>query len=120
MDSPDEVGELRAAVHRDPGRVADAAARLAGSARAAGDPATLSRVLSVLGRARRALGAIELAEADLLAAIGAATSAGDRELAADAHLGLAGVYAFTGRSAEALGQLDSVQRLGAARMRADR
>src|SRR5262245_29074573 len=99
MGGRDEVDELRAAVHRDPGRGAEAASRLAESARAGGDLAALSRVLAVLGRARRALGAIDLAEADLVAAVDAATAAGDNELAADAHLGLAGVYAFTGRSA---------------------
>jgi len=118
MDAQTRVEELRAAVHADPGQVAEAAARLAVRARADGDPAMLSRVLAVLGRARRALGAIELAEADLVAAIAAGNEAGDPELAADGHLGLAGVYAFTGRTAQALAHLDSLQRLGSPRLRA--
>jgi tetratricopeptide (TPR) repeat protein len=118
MNPQDEVDELRAAIHRDPGRVAEVAGRLANDARAGADPARLSRVLAVLGRARRSLGVMELAEADLVEAIEAATTVGDGELAADAHLGLAGVYAFTGRSAEALAALDRVERLGSPRIRA--
>jgi tetratricopeptide (TPR) repeat protein len=118
MDAHDEVDALRAAMHRDPSRVVEAAGRLVAGARAGADPALLSRALAVLGRARRALGVMELAEADLLAAIEAADVAGDRELAADAHLGVAGVYAFTGRSAEALAALDHVHRLGSPRIQA--
>lgn len=118
VNEPDRIDELRAAVHGDPKRVAETASRLAAEARAAGRHATLSRVLAVLGRARQALGAIELAEADLAEALAAANAAGDAELAADAHLGTAGVYAFTGRSAEALSHLDAVHRLGSPRIRA--
>lgn len=118
MTASTEIDELRDALHRDPGRVAHEASRLAAYARAAGDQAMLSRALSVLGRARRAVGEIQLAESDLDAAIAAAVVAGDDELAADAHLGLAGVYAFTGRSAEAIEHLNRVHRLGSARIRA--
>ncbi len=118
MRASDEIDQLRASVHRDPAQVAEAAGALAVAARTGTDPARRSRILAVLGRARRALGAIELAEADLLAAIDAANTAADPELAADAHLGLAGVYAFTGRSAEASVHLDLVQSLGSDRMRA--
>ena len=118
MGGLDEIDALRGAVHGDPKRVAQAACLLAATARADADPATLSRVLSVLGRARRALGAMDLAEADLVAALEAARSAGDPELAADAHLGMAGVYAFTGRSAEAMAQLDQVHQLGSPKIRA--
>ncbi|MFC7548934.1 CHAT domain-containing protein [Plantactinospora sp. GCM10030261] len=118
MEPRDEVAELRAALHRDPGQVAQAADRVVRRARDAGDPATLSAALAVLGRARRALGMMELAETDLTSAIEAATAADDRELAADAHLGLAGVYAFTGRTAAALAALDQVHRLGSARVQA--
>jgi len=118
VDRLDDIDELRAAANRDPQGAAGAASRLAATARAGGDPALLSRALAVLGRARRALGAIDLAEADLAEAIDAGTAAGDDELVADAHLGLAGVYAFAGRSVEALAQLESVQRLGSDRIRA--
>jgi tetratricopeptide (TPR) repeat protein len=115
------VAELRASVHRDPRRVAEVTTRWVAAARADGDDATLSGALSVRGRARRSLGEIDLAESDLRGAVEAAAGAGaaDRdELAADAHLGLAGVLSFAGRTAEAFAHLDVAHRLGSPRLRA--
>ena len=93
MRSVDTLEELRAAVHRDPRGVAGAASKLAAAAREDDDLASLSRSLAVLGRARRSLGDIDLAESDLVAAVAAAETVGDEDLAADAHVGLAGVLA---------------------------
>jgi tetratricopeptide (TPR) repeat protein len=98
--------------------VAEAAGKLAADARASGDAATRSRALALLGRARRSLGEIDLAEADLVGALAAAGEAGDDDLAADAHVGLAGVLSFQGRNAEAFAHLDTADRLGSDRVRA--
>jgi len=106
------IDELRAAVHSDPRGVAVAAAELLPATRAADDAAAVSRILSVLGRARRSLGEIALAESDLDEAIAVALAAGEDDLAADAHVGLAGVLSFAGRSAEAFAHLDEADRLG--------
>jgi tetratricopeptide (TPR) repeat protein len=114
----DALDELRSALHRDPRGVAAATSRLAAAAQADGDASTLSRALAVLGRARRSLGEIDLAEGDFVGALSAAATAGDDELAADAHIGLAGVLSFAGRSAEAFDHLDTAHRLGSQRLRA--
>ena len=118
MDTVAELDELRSAVHRDPRRVAEAAQRLVTGARMADDQATLSRALAVLGRARRSLGEIDLAGSDLTGAVSAATAAGDSELLADAHIGLAGVLSFAGRTPEAFSHLDLADQLGSDRLRA--
>jgi tetratricopeptide (TPR) repeat protein len=111
-DRVSRIDELRTAVHSDPRGVAFAAAGLLPAARAAGDAAAVSRILAVLGRARRSLGEIALAESDLDEAIALALAAGEDDLAADAHVGLAGVLSFAGRSVEAFAHLDQAQRLG--------
>lgn len=113
----DDIDELRAALTRDPTRVAQAAGRIASRAHAAGDHATRSRALAVRGRARRCLGEVDLAAGDLAAAVTAAEACGDDELAADAHLGLAGVLAFTSHSDESFRHLDAARRLGSDRTR---
>lgn len=118
MRRVDALDELRAAVQGDPRRVAEAAAPLVAAARAADDPVALSRALGVLGRARRALGDIALAETDLLAAVAAAERAGDDELAADAHIGVAGVLIFGARTTQAYAHLDDADRLGSPRLQA--
>jgi tetratricopeptide (TPR) repeat protein len=114
----DEIDELRGELPRDPRRVATAANRLALAATSRGDSARLSRALAVLGRARRYLGEIDLAQSDLVRSLAAAQSCGDDELAADAHIGLAGVLWFVGRPAEASRHLDTAHRLGSDRLRA--
>jgi len=114
----DALDELRAALHRDPRMVAEQASGLADAARQAGDGATLSRALSVLGRARRSLGEIALAELDLRGAVEAGIAAGRPDLAADAKVGLAGVLSFAGRTAESLALLDEAEREGTDRERA--
>jgi tetratricopeptide (TPR) repeat protein len=113
----DEIDQLRSALHRDPQRVAQRASEIVAAGGTEGDPATLSRALAVLGRARRALGDIELAESDLDRAISVAMRCGGGDLAADAHLGIAGVLSLAGRPAEAFGHLDSAHELGGARIR---
>lgn len=112
------LDELRAAIHRDPRRVADKAVDFVVSARESGDWAQLSGALSTLGRARLSLGDIDLAEVSLNGALDAAGTAGDDELAADAHLGLAAVLSQAGRSAEAFDHLDLTARLGSDRLQA--
>jgi len=71
----------------------------------------------VLGRARRCLGEIQLAESDLDRAIAVAMRCGGGDLAADAHLGIAGVLSLAGRPADALAHLDAANELGSARTR---
>src|SRR5262249_5044758 len=105
-DAVDVLDDLRAALHRDPKAVAEQASRIVSSARDAGDIATVSRGLAVLGRARRSLGEIDLAEVDLTCAVEAAAQVGDADLGADARIGLAGVLSFAGRSADAFTLLD--------------
>ena len=109
------LAQLRAAVHRDPNGVAREAALLAAEARARGDRPALSAALSILGRARRSLGEIDLAETDLAGAL--ETAGDDPELAADASIGLAGVLSFAGRAAEAFALLDTADRLGSPGLR---
>jgi tetratricopeptide (TPR) repeat protein len=77
----------------------------------------LSGGLAVRGRARRSLGEIDLAESDLREALATAEDVGDDELAADAHLGLAGVLSFAGRAEEGLEHLAATERLGSERLR---
>lgn len=114
----ESLEELRAAVYRDPKGVAGKTIGVVAAARTAGDPAQLSRALSVLGRARRSLGEIDLAERDLNEAVAAATAAADDELRADALIGLAGVLTFSGRSGQAFGHLDEAARIASDRLRA--
>jgi tetratricopeptide (TPR) repeat protein len=113
----DALDELRASLHRDPRGVADEARRLADAAAARHDDTDLSRALAVLGRARRSLGEIEVAEIDLRSAIEAANAAGSVELASDARVALAGVLSFAGRTDEAFAQLDEAACHGSARVR---
>ena len=77
----------------------------------------LSRAQAVLGRALRMIGEIELAEQALDEAISAAQQASDDELAADAHLALAGVLSIAGRWPSAFAHLDDVDRLGSQELR---
>ena len=63
------------------------------------------------------LGEIELAEHALDEAVSAAEQAGDDELAADAHLALAGVLSIAGRWPAAFAHLDEVDRLGSKELR---
>jgi tetratricopeptide (TPR) repeat protein len=114
----DVLDDLRAALHRDPKTVAERASRIVSAARDAGDTATLSRGLAVLGRARRSLGEIDLAEVDLARAVEAAAQIRDDELGADARIGLAGVLSFAGRSEEAFTLLDEAVATGSQRLRA--
>jgi tetratricopeptide (TPR) repeat protein len=113
----DALDELRASLHRDPRGVADEARRLADAAAARHDDAEVSRALAVLGRARRSLGEIEVAEIDLCHAIDAAKAAGSVELASDARVALAGVLSFAGRTDEAFALLDEAARDGSERVR---
>ena len=55
---------------------------------------------------------MELAEVDLREAVDAADGPDADQLAADAHLGLAGVLAWAGRTAEAFEHLDLATELG--------
>lgn len=114
----ESLDELRDAVQRNPRRVADAAVWHVSRARERDDPAALSQALGVLGRARRALGDITLAESDLVAAVVAAGEAENDELAADAHIGLAGVLIFAARTDEAFTHLDLADLLGSPKLRA--
>lgn len=104
--------ELTASVERDPARVAVEATGLAGQCRSEGDDQGVSRALSILGRARRLLGEIDLARSALHAAIAAAQRVGDAEAEADAHLALAGVLALGSTIEAAFAHLDDVERLG--------
>jgi tetratricopeptide (TPR) repeat protein len=72
----------------------------------------------VRGRARRALGDIAPAEADLLGSVEAGAASGDDDLVADASIGLAGVLMFAGRTDEAFEHLGTADRLGSDRLRA--
>ena len=112
------MAELAASIERDPGRVAGAARALAVEFRDRREHASLSRVLAVAGRAQRLMGEIDLAEQLLGEAIAAAGAAGDDELAADAHLALAGVLALGGSGDEAIAHLDEVERIGSDGLRA--
>ncbi|GIJ54952.1 CHAT domain-containing protein [Virgisporangium aurantiacum] len=103
----DDIDRLRADTSRDPRAVVAATTRLAAGET---DPARLSRVLSIRGRARRHLGEIDLAEHDLTRAL--AGAGGDPDLEADARLGLAVVVAIAGRPQAAMAHLDEVDRTG--------
>ena len=63
------------------------------------------------------LGEIQLAEHALDEAVSAAEQASDDELAADAHLALAGVLSIAGRWPAAFAHLDEVERLGSVELR---
>lgn len=108
----DELDDLRLTLHRDPRHVAERTTVLAAQALAEGARAARSRCLAVRGRARRALGQMELAELDLRQAVDDATGPEADHLAADAYLGLAGVLAWAGRTAEAHECLDHATTLG--------
>jgi CHAT domain-containing protein len=113
----DLLAELAASIGNDPARVARQTREIAAEARAGADWGQLSRALAVLGRALRMLGEIDLAEHALDEAITAAGKAGDDELAADAHLAIAGVLSIAGRWSTAFAHLDEVDRLGSVEMR---
>ncbi len=113
----DHLAELAASIGNDPARVAREAREVAADARAGNDWPRLSRAHAVLGRSLRMLGEIDLAEHSLIEAISAAGVAGDDELAADAHLALAGVLSIAGRWPAAFAHLDDVDRLGSAQLR---
>ena len=106
----DDIDRLRADTSRDPRAVVEETTRLAAGET---DPARLSRVLSIRGRARRHLGEIDLAEHDLNRALAAAK--GDPDLEADARMGLAVVVAIAGRPQAAMAHLDEVDRTGSPR-----
>lgn len=108
----DELDDLRLTLHRDPRLVAERTTVLAAEALAAGSRAVRSQCLAVRGRARRALGQMELAELDLRQAVEDAAGPEADHLAADAYLGLAGVLAWAGRTAEAYECLDRAATLG--------
>ena len=122
----DEVARLRVAGHRDPRGVETEAGLLVLKARSTQDDALLSRALAVRGRARRSLGDIDQAHVDLDGALAAAARvrAGHPQgcphddLAADAHVGLAGVLSFAGRTDEAVTHLDEADRVGSPDVRA--
>jgi tetratricopeptide (TPR) repeat protein len=111
------LDELAVMVERDPVHVAAAAAALATASRAAGDAASESRALALVGRARRMLDEVELAERALRGALDAAARAADDELAADAHLAMAGVLSIGSRIGDAFDHLEQVDRLGSVQMR---
>ena len=113
----DDLGELARSVERDPAEVARATADLARQCRESGDLAGLSRVNAIAGRAYRMLGEIGLAERALAEAVETAEVVGDDELAADAHLGLAGVLALGASFHDAFAHLDHAVRLGSERVR---
>ncbi len=113
----DEIDELRSALHRDPRRVAHRASEIVAAARRDGETELASRALAVRGRARRSLGEVELAESDLESAISLAMQCRGGDLAADAHLGIAGVLSLAGRPGEALAHLETANELGSARIR---
>ena len=113
----DHLAELAASIGSDPARVSREARQVAAEARASSDWHRVSRASAVLGRSLRMLGEIDLAERALLDAIAAADTAGDDELAADAHLALAGVLSIAGRWPAAFAHLDDVERLGSTEIR---
>jgi tetratricopeptide (TPR) repeat protein len=113
----DLLAQLAASIGNDPAQVARQTRAIAAEARATDDWRRLSRALAVLGRALRMLGEIDLAEHALDEAIAAAKKVGDDELAADAHLALAGVLAIGGRWPSAFAHLDEVDRLGSKELR---
>jgi hypothetical protein len=111
------LDELAGLLERDPAHVAASAVELAERARTAGDAAGESRALALLGRARRTLQEVDLAERALVAAITAAERAGDADLIADAHMALAGVLSMGARLDEAFDHLARVDELGSPRLR---
>ncbi|MEP7112177.1 MAG: CHAT domain-containing protein [Ilumatobacteraceae bacterium] len=113
----EQLAELAASIGRDPAGVAHQAREVAADARETGQWGRLSSAQAVLGRALRMLGEIELAGDALEEAVSAAQQAGDDELAADAHLALAGVMSIAGRSTSAFIHLDHADRLGSEELR---
>ena len=113
----DRLAELAASIGRDPAEAARQAREIANDARNSDDWGLLSQAQAVLGRALRNLGEIELAADALGEAVSAGEQAGDDELAADAHLALAGVTSIAGRWPQAFAHLDEVDRLGSKELR---
>ena len=111
----DAIDALRRELHRDPRRAAEQADALVAGALDREDDRLLARSLAVRGRARRKLGDVDLALDDLRAAAAAAERCGDPDLVGDAHVGMAGVLTFAGRSDEALDHLDRAERQGTPR-----
>lgn len=112
-----DLHELAGALERDPRLVATRAAELAERAKAAGDHRTASAALAVLGRAYRLLEEIALAERALRDAIAIAEAAALDELAADAHLGIAGVLSMSGNTTDGFAHLRRAEALGNDRIR---
>ena len=112
------LAELAAGIERDPAEVARRARELARAFRADEDWANLCRAQAVLGRAWRILGEVDLAQHALTEAISVAGRVDDDDLAADAHLALAGVLSLGAASTDAFEHLDEVERIGSAAMRA--
>ena len=113
----DPLAELAASIGNDPARVARQARDIASQAREAGDLRRLSRVQAINGRALRMLGEIDLAEQALDEAVSSGLQGGEDDLAADAHLALAGVLSIAGRWPSAFAHLDDVDRLGSKELR---
>ena len=115
--SVDRLAKLAASIGRDPAEVARQAREIVNDARNSAEWSLLSRAQAVLGRALRNLGEIELAEDALQEAVSAGEQADDDELAADAHLALAGVMSIAGRWPQAFAHLEEVDRLGSTELR---
>jgi hypothetical protein len=111
------LAELAASIGNDPAQVARQARDVAAEARDAKDLQRLSRAQAIVGRALRMLGEIDLAEHALDEAVSSAQQVGEDELAADAHLALAGVLSIAGRWPSAFAHLDEVDRIGSSELR---
>jgi tetratricopeptide (TPR) repeat protein len=113
----DRLAHLAASIESNPSDVASQARDLASAARADEDWHMLSRAQAVLGRCWRMLGEVHAAEEALGEAIEAAHKGNADDLAADAHLALAGVLSMGGRWADAFSHLDEAERMGSAELR---
>lgn len=104
-----DLDALRVRLETDPGVVVDEITRhLPGL----DDPRQAALLLALLGRARLALGEVDLAEAALDDALARAGAAGAADALADAHLAWASVRSFAGRFDDALAHVAEVERLG--------
>ncbi len=111
------LADLATRIEHDPAEVARRAREAAHAFRADEDWTNLCRAQTVLGRAWRILGEVDLAQHALTEAVSVAVRFDDDELAADAHLALAGVLSLGAAATDAFVHLDEVERLGSAAMR---